>query len=335
MATNTKRRKKKSTKNNFMVYPQDVEDMPVYLAITLKTVNNSDFFENMKNQISSVTTTALQLVNDVTKNIVAATNSALGFEDSAKNVKTMFNDLNTAIENVNQKITKGEDGFMSTTERFTFFTYVPEGFESSIHSSWESSNVIGGIGSILGNLDIIPLVGGSLQKAYNLLKGNAELASGISINPRQMKIFRPNFFDFSLKFKFIPKNHDESVKIHSLINLFRESQIPSTLYNSAEELFTFPAVFDIDVIVRGDDENITTKSKDKNIDTIWKHITQHKGFGLNSLEIKPLSGDTSELQLRPDGTAAGYELNMSFTSLRKLYSKTSIDTRINNILDKI
>jgi hypothetical protein len=327
---------KKYSSKSYMVFPPEVEEMNVYLAITLKTVNNGDFFENMKNQISSVTTTVLQLVNDVTKNIVAGTNQFIGLDNNAKNVKTLFNDLNGAIENVNQRITGGEDGFMSSTEKFTFFTYVPEGFESSIHSSWESSNVIGGIGSVLGNLDIIPMIGGSLQKAYNLLKGNAELASGISINPRQMKIFRPNFFDFSLKYKFIPKNKDEAIKLHSLLNLLRESQIPSTVYNNAEELFTFPAVFDIDVIVRGEDENITTtKKSNKNIDTIWKHITQHKGFGLNSLDIKPMSGDSHELQLRPDGTAAGYEVSMNFTSLRKLYSKVGMDDRIAEILNKL
>jgi hypothetical protein len=151
-----------------------------------------------------------------------------------------------------------------------------------------------------------------------------------------MKIFRPNFFDFSLKYKFIPKNKDEAIKLHSLLNLLRESQIPSTVYNNAEELFTFPAVFDIDVIVRGEDENITTtKKSNKNIDTIWKHITQHKGFGLNSLDIKPMSGDSHELQLRPDGTAAGYEVSMNFTSLRKLYSKVGMDDRIAEILNKL
>lgn len=326
-------------------YPKEVSEFPAYLEITLKTLSNGNFINRLKDELISTAKSVVQFGVDVAGVVgdagVALAKDAYNFivppekQASTETDKVVSSELQKAF---NGLTTTSSYDYFNGDPKLKFITYIPRDFESTIVSTWAESELFGGVNFLLNNLDKTPTAGSLIGPAYNALKNNAQALSKVAITPKMVKLFQPSFFDFDLNFTFVPDTPQENKNLLSILRCFQESQRPSDQNNS--ELYTFPAVFDVkiilndEVISQGGKINISTKSGDGY--NIWNHITTQRGYGLTNITITPKSGDAVNMVFRQDGMNVGYDVKMSFTSLRRMYNTHgSVNNKISSLLANI
>ena len=79
------------------------------------------------------------------------------------------------------------------------------------------------------------------------LAQQAQIAAGVTINPRAAMLFKaPTFRQLAMNFKMIPSNPSESATIESIIHTLRTNSYPVAVAGGAS--FQYPNVFKIDFI---------------------------------------------------------------------------------------
>lgn len=321
--------------SKIIAFPNNIYDKSVYLRINMKTLDSNFNMEKVANLLKEDLKTTAKYTLLTTGKIYENLPSLSDVTNMVKKnqTTTVNKHINTASESIFTEIGKGIevkeiDVFKDSTVQFSLDTYIPHDFIINMIGEWETANISTGLQGLIQLGSKTPIVGGLLETVYNKVKNNLANASSTSINPKEIKIYKPTFSDFTLNFEYNPNSLQEAKDIENIVLLFKEAMIPTN--NTNQEIFEYPAVFDIEIIVNNDDEITTAETK---TDKLFDHLTSKRTFGLVSFDGKPRNGENKDLQTRKDGRMMGWDLTMSFTSIQKTFrNSVSLSNRLTSLI---
>jgi hypothetical protein len=305
-------------------FPTGVDEKNrAYLEIKMKTL------EQTKADIKNINL----LMGDYKEKLKKASVSILDVLGSdSETINGLIDDNIVDKKSGKDEITKNQ---LKGTDKLIFNTYIPADFGVSLSGNWEATELISqskmletlvtGGSKLLGDA-----VGGFIASQYTVLKNQLQYHSNMTLSPLEIKQFKPSFLDTTLNFDFVPKNKEESTNILKAMMMLKQGLIPSSTNG---EWFTFPALFDVNVIIREKDDNgveIINNDGNGKMDL----FTNFKNLGMTSFSLTSNSGNNLDMKFREDGTLPAYKLSMGFTTVEKYYandSEMSVSKRIDDI----
>jgi len=301
-----------------------IDEYNAYLRITMKSLNTD---EGAFSKFGSIYSGYIDKTVKVGSTIISAFTSGTSTE-LTKNINDV---LNRSKEAKDIGLTTGEDIMI-------FETYIPAGFGISLTGDWAVtemmstekilSSVIKGGSSLFGQS-----AGNFVSNQYTLLKNELESKSNMTLTPLEIKQFRPSFLDTTLDFDFRPQSRKESELIMQVVKALKQGLIPNSKNG---EWYDYPALFDIEVVIKGSDNGVAMVSN-KNKDST-DLFTNFKSLGMTSFNMTSDSGNNVDMKVREDGSLPIYKLSMGFTSTTKYFekdtneSKNTVKKRVNSIL---
>ena len=315
-------------------YPGDDEqfnDLRAYLNIRMYIPTSkgsfstiSDMFVNVAEQLGGATFEIFEAGKKLVTNgdfTDFVGNSVTTLKKKIKNIQ----DINLDISLITAEM---EDGPI-----FTFNTYVPAEMALNVVSTWQESELFSKTeGAIKGLGKLTTAISGFVGKGagiifeqYETIKNQFQYLSAVGITPPKIKIFEPSFLDQDIEWDFYPETKTEADNILLMGKIFKESQIP---YSNDGEIFKFPAIFKMKVIMNGD---IVTNDNDDVADMYFNF----ENLGLETFSITPISTESASIKVKADGKLSGYKVTMKFTSITKKYSDELVTDRIEKYTNQI
>ena len=112
-----------------------------------------------------------------------------------------------------------------------------------------------------------------------------------------------------------------------MLSMIREGCIPKNIFNA--EWFEFPAVFDIDIFITNSDTEIVSTDEDST--SFYRHF---KNMGMTQFVPVPKSGSSLDSPTKK-GEYIGWDVDLAFTSLNRVYENTSVEERVNKLISKM
>ena len=326
---------------NYHYYPQEVGQLGdghymkfhifenVKSTIETPTPAPKQKVPSIDDEIGKLKDKASKAIEKEGKNLLSgATNNVQGYffnkdGSSSDAVKQVINSVPSAAEvakKASEINSKPRDKFSSTHRKLSqaIILYTPAETKFEYKANYTDAetgmlgglfggdNFLDGVGSATGS-GLATLLSGAMQMISPGIGGLTTRAFGETTNPNMELAFESvPFRSFNFPFTFAPKNHQELLQVHKIIETFKFHMLPQL--TEGESFFITPSQFEIEYMYR--------KGNNNYIPRVAKCV-------LESMEVDYAPGDKFTT-LKPDDQGASPQIisiNLQFKEMLILTKK--------------